>query len=243
MVEMKVNGRDIAEYNARLLGYSVGNTVITQTTGISYNANFPKLFHRDYGLRTINVTIVFRPQYLENNSIVAKLHAVTMQKALFDAIISCGVVEIELPDGFYYRCLISGVSNEIIDGESLEVTYTLNGIRHLSLATIKDTTFRCSSTVQTDCRLTITAESCSENSTLQISINSIQGFENSISVKNINVGDVVIIDGINCTVTKNGQNIFTDTDIITFPYLVQGENFISISEGFSVITEYYPTFI
>lgn len=246
MVEMKVDGRNIAEYGARLLEYGVSGTEINQTTGTSYNANFPKLFHKDYGLRTVTVTLVFRPQYLEKSGIIAKFHSMTMQKSRFDAVISNGVVEIELPDGFYYRCLLYTFGDEIIDGESLEVTYMLKGIRHLSMAKIKGQKVLCSSTVETDCRITVNVgNGWSDGTAGYVFINTGMPSRNYIKIENLYAGDVVILDGIGKTATKNGQNIFGDTDIITFPFLVPGENKILKHENadLSFVTEYYPTFI
>lgn len=246
MEEMSINGTDIAEYGARLLTYSVGGTTLTRTTGISYNANFPKMFHSDYGQRKITITIVFRPKYHNLGGIVAKLHSLALQKSAFDALILNGAVDIRLPDDFYYNCVITSTGDETTDGESLEVTYTLSGIKHLPLAKIKGKAVNCSSTVKTDCRITVEVGSdWIEGTSLHILINRLTEDYNSYAIKNINPNDIIVIDGINSTVTKNGNNIFADTNIITFPYLRPGKNeYIEMTEqACTFTTEYYPTFV
>lgn len=243
---MTINNTDIAEYGARLLEYSVGGTEITRVTGNAYSANIPKLFHTDFGQRQITVTIVFRPKFQQYDGIVAKLHSLALQKSAFDAKISNGVAEILLPDDFYYRCILTSTGSEVTDGESLEVTYTLSGIRHKPLVKIKGKTIQCASTVKTDCKITATVGAkWIEGTMMALLINHLTEDYNSFLIKNLKAGDTVVIDGMNCTVTKNGQNIFGDTNIIIFPYLRPGKNEFEEMTGqdCTFVTEYYPTFI
>lgn len=247
MTEMTVDERDIAEYGARLLDYTVSGTVIVRTTGTSYNANFPKLFHSDYGQRSVAVTLVFKPKYPKNSGIIAKLHSLTLQKSAFDALICKDIVDIGLPDGFYYNCVLLSVGNELFDGESLEVTYTLSGIRHLKMARISGTEINCSSTVRTDCRIIATAkDDWGEEAAAYIYLNRHIN-PRGIRIANIKSGDVIVLDGMRCVVTKNGENAFSDTNITMFPQLNPGKNTVVTmgvqQDKMDFVTEYYPTFI
>lgn len=245
MREMLINNRDIAEYGARLLTYTVGGTELTRVTSTSYNAAFPKMFHSDYGQRKISITLVFKPKYQDFGGVVAKLHSLAMQKSAFDAVICKGAVDIWLPDDYYYNCVLESIGDEVTDGESLEVTYTLSGIRHLQLAKMKGDSFYCSSTVNTDCRITLTLSS-DYGSGIGVSFVMNSGTEgyNGINIKNLNSNDIIVIDGINKTVKRNGNNYFSGTNIITFPFLLPGKNeYYITSDKVSIMTEYYPTLI
>lgn len=246
MREMMIDNRDIEWYGARLLTYTVGGTELTRVTSTSYNAAFPKMFHSDYGQRKINITLVFKPKYYDFGGVVAKLHSLAMQKSAFDAVMCKGNIDIWLPDNYYYNCVLESIGDEATDGESLEVTYTLSGIRHLQLAKMKGDSFYCSSTVNTDCRLTLTtSEDYPDGSGCFILMSDDkQQNQRSIHIDDLKPNDVVVIDGINKTVTKNGNNYFKKTNIVTFPYLLPGKNeYYITSDKISIMTEYYPTLI
>lgn len=244
MREMTVNQMDIARFGARLLNFSVGGTVLTTTSGTSLHANFPKLFHTDFGMREIKITLVFKPKHYEKD-MIKRLNDITKQKSAFDALLCNKVVDIWLPDNFYYNCLLSSIGTEGFDSESLEVSYTFNGIRHLPLADSVGKTVYCHSTVKTDCRITVNFVSGWDNSIFYFIINNGTSDYNYIKIKNISNNDNLVIDGIEKRVTKNNINIFGDTEIITFPYLIPGRNlYMQITSGECTFrTEYYPTFI
>lgn len=240
-----IDNNNIAEYGARLLSFSVGGTELTTATGTSYNANFPKLFHRDYGQRAISIVLVFKPQ-IQQKGMLAKMQTVALQKSRLDNLLFGTVVDISLPDGYFYRCVLNSISDESFDGNCLEVTYSFTGIRHLSLATIKGSELYCSSTVDTDCRITATITGCNDNTRLQFIMS--HGSDSvSYSVDKVNSGDVIVLDGINCKVKKNGLNAFGDSNVVDFPKLCPGKNIYIAQHSAPVkvefVTEYYPTFI
>ena len=207
MQEMTINNTDIADFNARLLSYSVGGTTITRTMGNSFNANFPKLFHTDFGQRKITITVVFKPE-IGKRGIISKLHNLAMNKSEFDSVICSGIVDIWLPDGFYYNCILNSVGDEIVDGESLEVTYSLSGVRHDSLCTQKGLEPYCNSTVNTDCRITIKIGSdWNDEDDFHFIINKTTSDYNSIKIQNVKKGDTILIDGIRaCSHKKSIKN-------------------------------------
>lgn len=245
LVEMMINNNNIAEYGARLLSFSIGCTTLTTAVGTSYNANFPKLFHTDYGQRQISIVLVFKPE-IPCKGVLATMHTVALQKSRLDNLLFGSVVDISLPDGYFYRCVLNSISNESFDGSCIEVTYSFTGIRHLSLATIKGSKLYCTSTVDTDCRITATITGCSDNTRLQFIMS--YGYNSvSYSMDKVNSGDIVVFDGINCKVTKNGLNAFGDSNVVGFPKLRPGKNTYIAQHSSPVkvefVTEYYPTFI
>lgn len=244
MREMTVDNVDIVNFGARLLNFSIGGTDLEISSGISLNANFPKLFRTDYGQREIKIILVFKPKHFES-TVRAKMNCLTMQKSKFDGILYGKVIDIHLPDGFYYKCILQSVGAEIFDGESMEVSYTLNGIRHLPIADPSGTQFYCYSTVRTDCRITIRFISGWNDTAFKFAVNRNTKDHLNITIDGINNGDVLLIDGMEKRVIKNGNNIFGDTNIITFPYLIPAENkYVQLVSGECTFkTEYYPTLI
>lgn len=63
----------------------------------------------------------------------------------------------------------------------------------------------------------------------------------------VNSGDIIVFDGINCKVTKNGLNAFGDSNVTDFPKLRPGKNtYVALHSSpieVKFTTEYYPTFI
>lgn len=242
---MLIDNRDIAEFGARLLEYTVGGTAITTSEGTSLNANFPKLFHTDYGLRNINIALVFKPLNSEGG-ILAKMHSAALQKSMLDSLLYGNTVEIFLPDGYFYRCMLKAVGDESFDGERLELTYSFSGIRHLSMATVKGTKIYCSSTVATDCRITAEVTGCGDDTRIQFVLS--HGTSSvSYSMNGVSSGDIIVFDGINCTVSQNGSNAFGASNVIEFPKLYPGKNTLIALHSSPIElefkTEYYPTFI
>lgn len=246
MQEMTVNNKDISEFGARLLSYSVGSTNAPVTTGTVRHSSFPMLLHTDYGTRRIAVTLVFRPT--RNGDIFTRLHSLTQQKNMLDGILFGSVSELGLPDGYLYRCVLEGAGDEQTDGESLEVTYTFSGIRHLGQYDAGGMALFCYSTVpRTDCRIYITVgSSWPSGDDFVLAINRLGGGV-TITVYDVSPGDAIDIDGIRKTVYKNGINIFSGTDIITFPFLQPGDNSYEQRNNPDVactyFTKYYPTFV
>lgn len=245
MVEMMIDNNDIAEYNARLLSFSVGGTELTTAASTSRNANFPKLFHTDYGQRVISITLVFKPKEVKSG-ILAKMHSTALQKSMLDRLMYGRIADISLPDGYLYKCVLNSVGSESFDGERLEAVYSLTGIRHLPLATIKGTRIYCTSTVVTDCRTIVKITGCEDNTRIQFVMTN-EGGSVSYSMDGVNSGDIVVFDGISCKVTKNGVNSFGASNVVDFPKLYTGNNTYTALHSSPIelefTTEYYPTFI
>ena len=248
MREMTINNTDITEFGARLLSYTAGGTELSNTASLSRQADFPRLFRTEYGRRKLTVTIVFRPKFERGEvlTIFDKLNRLTDQKNKLDALLCGSVSELRLPDGYYYRSVLESAGDEIVDGESLEVTYQFTAVRHAELANPSGMQVYCQSTVKrTDCRIYIVVGSdWPSGDTFKFSCS---GARSSVWIPNVNPRDGIEIDGINKFLYRSGHNVFGESDILTFPYLLPGNNTYTESNHPDVVctyrTEYFPTFV
>lgn len=62
--------------------------------------------------------------------------------------------------------------------------------------------------------------------------------DEAITIKDIARNANVVIDGQNCTITENGQNILYKTDLWEFPRLIPGKNIITLDNSCSVKIDY-----
>lgn len=62
--------------------------------------------------------------------------------------------------------------------------------------------------------------------------------DEAITIKDIARNAKVVIDGQNCTITENGQNILNKTDLWEFPRLMPGKNIITLDNSCSVKVDY-----
>lgn len=156
-------------------------------------------------------------------------------------------------DGYEYHCALKNISNPVWHGDCFCVKeYTFIGYKTLGyvrkdmsdVINSKGTfTIDCNSTVpKTDCRITIDGAA-----------------DAALARKIVKVGKLVfdsheslayplVLDGINGRLLSEGNNSISQFVWTDFPYLVPGENIISISQGalkrdVSFVIEYYPTFI
>lgn len=88
--------------------------------------------------------------------------------------------------------------------------------------------------VSSGVRLTVTANEAVKNASI-----------GEIVIKNLKANVPFVIDGINGTITENGVNRFTETNLISFPKVSPGKNYFKLTpeNKFNVIAEYYPTFL
>lgn len=63
-----------------------------------------------------------------------------------------------------------------------------------------------------------------------------------VTVKNLAANVPFVIDGLNGTVTADGENRFADTDLTEFPQIQPGENEITLSQAVPATLEYYPIY-
>ena len=241
MNEMLINGVDIKTFNARLQTYSVGGTAVTNNTAAAESlVVLPALYYVNFGPRTLNITLTFFPRTVgsdsRNTSIPERLHRATDNIIRFESLIVGKVVEIYLPDGYYYTALVQSLPAPSFDstGEH-DVTYTFLAIRHLparKAAVSVGGTIKCISNTDTKCVIAASFSQAHETITLC-----------GVIINNITANDVVVIDSVNGLITCNGVNKFLDTEFYDFPLLSPGENIISCTAtDASLQVTYTPVF-
>ncbi len=239
---MKINGKDISLFGAKLIDYTIGGTPLTQ-----YSADVMRYgIQNNYGTKTANknitISLAFKPTWTPplhyTPSIRERLNRVSEQITKFDAeLLKSDRVEIELPNGYTYLCVPVTLGTAADDGSAThDSTYTFTGVQVLPMLTVKplDGIVNCTSNTETDCIITVTAKAVIASANIF-----------GIKIKNLNENDVVIIDGIKKTVMCNGVNKFADVDLTAFPTLLPGKNAVNAapSECLDISVSYYPTFI
>ena len=216
---------------AALRDYSVGETQLTNATFQGVDRSTFRVLRSFFGSRKITVTIVFKG---ENR------HEASKQRSLFN-IAAFGASELYISDdGFFYSVALTSCGPEELIGEGkteaqIKSKYQFEGTRHEAL--VKETvsaggTIFCRSTFPfTDCKLTATAASAASSFTL-----------GGATFSDVAANDVLVFDGINCVITKNGSNAAASVSWSNFPRLVPGMNTITATNG-TVAVEYYPTYL
>lgn len=237
--EMFVNNIDLADFNARLLSYTVSGTEYTQTynNATTSTSIYPLLFNSDYGLRSISITVIFKPdkKYL---SFKDTLHSLVKNKTYLDTKLLNSELELLLPDGFYYRVILTKTSDEKIEGQELEATYNFVGIRHeqkvtldLSFENSINQTFTIQGNAKTSAIISFTTINTNK---FNMYLNDSKYTFSNVALENI------MLDGIY-------KQIISDTNIefIDFPALKTGLNTLKSSvKAFNNLTiEYYPIWV
>lgn len=223
---MYVDGVNIHDIGAVLESYTVGGTEITNEVYQGRNRTNFNLLAKQFGRKTVTVTVFF-------HSIDRRM--LTLKQSKLTSMLT-GVVELALPDGFYYRCTLDKVGDlQIIgvDGKGCiaECTYTLMGIQHDALQTVTGNVVYAEGTMwQMDCILTCTASRAYNNLGL-----------GPVNFTNVPLGAVVTADGINGRMLVNGEPTTGNVEFIHLPYLVPGRQSIYCPETLTV--QYYPSYI
>lgn len=231
-MDLTINGIPIGTFcGASLLDYTIGETSLENATFKGINRTNWVLLKSMFGTRTLTITIIFKGD---------SLHAAKVNRSKFNAAIF-GKSEIYIPDdGFFYDVSCDSLGDEILVGigqreSQIKATYTLTGIRRSAKKAVtveKDQTFLCESTMPfTDCKLTLTSTQ---------TVNE-YNFGGGVWA-DIAAGDVLEFDGINCKITKNGNNYASKVTWMDFPSLASGLNTIETDLD-PVTVEYYPTFL
>lgn len=220
-----VNGVSILDVGAVLESYSVGGTEISNETYQGRNRTHFNLLAKQFGRKTVTMTVFF---HAENR------HDLTLRQSKLTSMLT-GVVELGMPDGFYYRSTLDEVGDLSIigvDGKGViaECTYTLSGIQHDALQTVDGNTVNAIGTMwQMDCILSCTASRA--YSSIRVG---------TVVFTGVARGDVLTADGINGRMLKNGTPT-TGVSFTHLPFLVPGVQTITCPETLTV--QYYPSYI
>lgn len=241
MTEMMINGLDISGFNARLQHYTVSGTAVTNNTSSASDlVVMPDLYYSTFGPRTLTITLTFFPRMAGSDSrrtsIPERLHRATENMIRFESLIVAKVVEIYLPDGYYYTALAQSLPAADFDstGEH-DVTYTFVAIRHLGRITENVSPggkIKCLSNTATRFVLTASFSQAHESVTLC-----------GVIVNDISANDVLVIDSVKGLITCNDVNKFSDTEFYDFPFLSPGDNIINCTAAEAQLqVSYTPVF-
>lgn len=221
-----VNGVDISQYGVLVETFSVGGTAVNNEVYQGRNRTHFNLIASTFGRRAITVSLFYGGKTRRE---------LTMTKSKIDGLFY-GPLELFLPDGFYYSCVLTAAGEMAISGPQDDQviavsTYTFDGVRHDPLETVTGNTLKCASTMPyTDCRLTCTASDDYASLTIE-----------GVTITGVTAGDILTVDGINGRIMQNGAPCAGNMSFIHFPRLVPGINTLTCPETLTV--EYYPTYI
>ncbi len=219
---MKINGLDPEIYGAYLLSYSVSGCELENTYFLPPSTLIPIRLTNRARLRKITLKFDFHGQ---------DTHDAIRNMSNFTATLH-NEAELLLPDGFYYYCVLVSTGTSVTKADWIEQnSFSLIGFRHGPLESYiftETSDIFVNGNYETECRFIINTE------------------KDSITVNGISINNIsgeIIIDGIKKVVLQNGANKFIDCDMTDFPKLNPGNNTISITEGATVIVQYYPIYL
>lgn len=220
---MFLNGKSITEYGASLVrNYTVSGMAVDTEVEQGYNRTSYTLASQQLELKTIKIDIVFLGENTRD---------LFEKKSLFDA--SClGIVELYLPDGFYYTAYLKTVGTLKVKADTMgEASYQFKGIQHDPLIKAEKATFFAYGTApKMDARIIVTASADSDAYTVGSGV-----------FTGIRAGDVIVFDGINKIITINGNHAAAQCTFLNFPQVVPGENTIECPDVPTV--EYFPVWV
>jgi hypothetical protein len=230
MSDFYVGDNGSETFGARLLAdYTVGGTSLDRSRQQpAAGLRFLPLSTR-YGLRKITLPVhVFG---------VTPRHA-GEQKSKLDAALLADPVELRLPDGFCYTAsldTIGEVSEVTGDGCILEGSYTLSGFRHDPIQKVSippgGGSFQArGSAPDMECRLTCTVGADATSYIMA-----------GILWVDVSAGDVLVLDGIEHQVLRNGTPALAQCDLTQWPLLAAGKNILTAPDA--LLVEYYPIWI
>ena len=226
---MYIDGVPLEYYGAKLLDFSPGFPVFTNTILEGRGYAFPALLHSDFDHKSLTVKLnVRKPTYQEALETISRL-----------ILRLNNTVDIYGPDGIYYWSALSAApSFSWLSIGFLEVGLTFKSVAHGALQTIKiprnNYPLHYPGTAPAGYRVEFTAPS------------TLSGFTvNGITLTNIPSGAEIVIDGIEKRVTQNGTNKFAETDLIDFPRFDprSPDTIITMSQYIPMTIKFYPTYM
>lgn len=219
-----VNDKEIFEkYKARLLKYTIGAVNISESYLTHKNSIIPVKLKESVGTRKITLELEFEGDTCyESTMNISNMTAELLEET-----------ELQLPDGFFYYCLLDSVSDPECKGDTFyTVKFVLVGYRHLPMVT---ETFTESGYMQVQGNLPAPAIITISDATGTVKVNDIQVD---------NIVNTVVIDGFEKTVMEVNDgttwNKFKDCSMTKFPRFEPGPVLVEITGDCTVTIEYKP---
>ena len=222
-----INSSPSGEFGCRLLqNWSVKDAALSPTFLQGKNCTAFTVFGSAVGLKTITL-----PVHLYGSTPRDALQ----KRNLLTAALLDDIIHLQLPDGFLYRAALSeSGSFQILSQDAciLSCQYELSGMQCDPLQQIiaAGDIFVQGTHPAMDCRITCTASKAAEQYSMA-----------GVTWKNVQPGDVLVIDGFKKQILKNGANAALDNDLTSWIKLHPGQNKLVSPDPLTV--EYYPTYL
>ena len=243
MLPVTVAGHELAEFCAKMQSYPEISACAVDT-GIfqGVNRSSMQLLHNRRGVRYMDCKIDFFG--MDN-------YERTLHQSEFEALfLGTEPVSIDIGDGFWYSAVLTEIGDTYTERELITtVEYRFRVARHrgpqISAQVVpNDAKIFCQSNVaRTDCIVRILYDNLAEAKNTVIYLNGL-----AWSYAPVLTGDIVL-DGVNKTFTVDGKNATSKIVWEDFPFLIPGENKISVSVNGVVVSHksaeiiYTPTFL
>jgi phage-related protein len=225
MADFYINGKSNEDFDCRLLSsWKVGGTGIERKR--LKKAGMAQGFltmSTEYGLRKIELPLHFRGKTPEE---AHKHLSEFTAEALADG-------DLLMPDGFWYFYSLDEISEKeeiSLEGRIVECTFTFLGVAHDPLVRAEGNFHALGTAPKMAAKFSCTVAETGTNYDLA-----------GVTFSTVTAGDVLVVDGINTKVTRNGMNAFANTDLIEFPTITPGYNTISCTD--TATMEYYPIWV
>ena len=231
---MIVNNINISSLNARLLTKDIQTASILIYDDWLRNASSPLYLGKQEQYKQIKLKL-----YIKN---IDEESALTNISNLIKEFEKCTIKFDDL--SYYYDCLIVTKGHERVTLGIYNLSIELKSgyaYKPVVIETMDHVTFKAINVpgnILSPAVVTITVPVDTISLTLT-------GFgADPITINNLKANMPVIVDGEACTVTQAGLNKFKDTDIWSFPVLLEGVNTITSSTAnCTIIISYKPRFI
>lgn len=227
MDDFYINGRGSGEFGARLLsswsvsGPEITRVVIRGGAGSTLVSPVPRL-----GTKTLSLPVDICGRDPEQTE---------LRRSMLTQALGQGTVELWLPDGFTYRCVLTKAGDKTeLDpyGCRVHTEYTLTGFQCRPLVRAvpaENCLYAYGTWPQMDCRLTARVGASAERYAMA-----------GVTWSNVHQGDLLVLDGLEKRILKNGFSAALDCDAADWPRLCPGENRLTCPDQLTV--EYYPTY-
>ncbi len=242
-----VGGHDLSEFRAKLeSGYAISGCSLENHTNQAPSRSSILLLRQNVGPLTLRLPL---------NFYAGSKRETMAHMARFNAVCQ-GIVEIDLSDGFTYRCALTETGETAWLGDCFcAVDYTFSGIRQGAPVTLSGPApLQLENTAtfpKTDCVITIQNFRCRTSAPVLLRITdesrTLLRWSIDTSTGLYQAGGDLVLDGRNKQNHYRGGNIPTGTMTFTdYPYLVPGTNTVSVSGGLTgadILLEYTPAYL
>lgn len=226
---MRIDGRPLSEYGAKLLDWKPGAPSLDNTVTPGKNYSFPRLLHSEIAPKALTATI----------NVIGRNYSDAVNKASALILAANKTTELFMPDGYYYRSALSSVSEiEWNTPWIAEFMLTFISVQHGAMVTIDVPRNNYPVHYLGTAPAGFVAEFTAPAAIQDITIFGMQ-------ITSIPAGAKIAIDGIEKSVTQNGENKFAETNIVDFPAFdpQNPDTVISMSQYVPLKISYYPTYI